>query len=84
MKVLTAAYQGAEKILERTMQGILDDDLATDEDQLKVYEKLRGNPQAISMYAVRFAPEGSNPMVEARRYEKEMERKWKSKHGKGG
>lgn len=84
MKVIASAMQGAQKILDRTLQGIMDEDAATDDDMLSVYGKLRGNPRAIAMYAVKFAPNGSNPMVEAHKYEQAMEDKWKAKYGNGG
>lgn len=84
MKILTAAYQGAEKMMNKVLGQLNEDDTATDDDMMRVYEGIRGNPQAIAMYTIDNAPKGSSPMVESRKYEQAMEKKWSARHGQRG
>jgi arginine deiminase len=68
-------------MLDRMLDHLDTEDTATDEDKLNVYKKLRGNPQALLMYAVQHAPKGSNPIFEARKYEQAMEALYRSHVG---
>ena len=80
----------AARAMERVgaVLGKLDGQIArgntlTENEQLRIYRQMRGNPQAILAYASEVYQKhpvaGSNPMVMADEYEKAMEAKLKSR-----
>lgn len=81
-EVMANAVAGARDVLGRTAQNLDAENTMTEDEQLRLYETMRGDARALLQFAASRLGPGADVLEEAQRYEEAMERLWTARTGR--